>query len=126
MWIVGTDQNVYQWDAGQWVLVPAGGAERIDVDANGTPWVVNSSGEIYTFSNNTWNRVPGLATDIGAGGDIWIIGQDPPGATDFNIYRWNNAAWDLIVGGGAAITVDTNGNPWVARHDGGVYYGNFH
>ena len=51
----------------KWDRFPGGGAKRITVDNKGRPWVTNNGNQIYRWMNNRWNRLPGAATDIGAG-----------------------------------------------------------
>lgn len=73
------------------------------------PWIVNSNGNIYQWTESNWKRMPGSAADIGAGPDgaVWIIGTNPvPGG--FGIYKWNGSNWDPQPGGAVQITVGTN------------------
>ena len=52
---------------------------KIAVDSSGSPWVVNSYGNIFRRANNTWQAMPGLAKDISVGNDgsVWVIGANP-------------------------------------------------
>jgi hypothetical protein len=99
-----------------------GGAVRIDLDGGGNAFVVNDKGEIYRSSGQSWNRLPGIAKDIGVGpnGTAWHIGNNAvPGG--FGIYRWNGKSWDNIKGGAVRIDVDPKGNAWVVNDAGTVF-----
>jgi len=52
---------------------------RVDVDDDGTPYVITSCGKIYYLNcQNHWVMLPGCGTDIGVGrgNDVWKIGCD--------------------------------------------------
>jgi hypothetical protein len=52
---------------------------RVDVDSEGTPYVVTSEGTTYYLDcNNQWILLPGCGTEIGVGrnGDVWKVGCD--------------------------------------------------
>lgn len=85
VYVVGTDEKLYQYNflANTYTVVEGDkeipSMNRVDVDADGTPYVVTSCGQIYYLSyNNNWVQLPGCATDIGVGrgGDVWKIGCD--------------------------------------------------
>src|SRR5438309_9860232 len=63
------------------------------------------------------------ATDIavGANGVVWIIGNDPAGAADKNIYRWDGSAFEKMVGQAVRIAVDPNGKAWVVNSSGSIF-----
>ena len=123
-WIVGTSPVyggyiIYRWTANGYVRVD-GGAVRIDVDANGRAWVVNSMNDIYRWLGDHWKRMPGKAVDIGIGanGSVFIIGTNRT-AGGYGIYHWNGSSWNPIPGAAVRIDVDASGNPWVVN-DAGV------
>ena len=98
-----SDFGVYKWNGTNWDGVDGGGV-RIAVGPGGTPWLVNSVGQIFHRQGNTWGApLPGLGKDIGAGADgsVWLIGTNPVGAaSDFGVYKWkgtNGKVW-LIAG----------------------------
>ena len=126
LWAIGANpvaggQGVYRWDGKTWVNMNAG-AVRLDVDMQGNAWTVNDKGEIWRHDGRAWNRVPGIAKDIGIGanGAVWVIGA---GATagGFEIFRWNNGNWQKMPGGGTRIDVDPQGNAWVVSDGGDVF-----
>lgn len=62
---------------------------RVDVDADGTPYVVAGCFGIYYLNcHNIWVKLPGCANDIGVGrgGEVWKIGCDTR-AGGFGIWK---------------------------------------
>jgi hypothetical protein len=63
------------------------------------------------------------ATDIavGANGVVWIIGNEPTGVGDKDIYRWDGSTFQQIAGqGGVRIAVDPNGKAWMVNTAGAI------
>jgi Tectonin domain len=132
-WVIGTnpvgtaqDFGIFRWagDIETWVSVDGGGV-RIAVEGIPTnPWIVNSAGEIFRRVNNQWERLPGLANDVGVGGAgaAWIIGTNRVGTSgDFGIFKWTGTEWEEVEGGGVAIAVDGAGIPWVINSNGEIF-----
>ncbi|HEY6118738.1 MAG TPA: tectonin domain-containing protein, partial [Pyrinomonadaceae bacterium] len=105
IWVIDQDGLVYNWNHGDWVndagsgISTAGNAKRIAIGPDGSPWVVNNAREIYHWSDGTFQKFPGSATDIGVGADgsIWIVGAPntaPP--------RGLGSGIGSIMGGGGA------------------------
>lgn len=110
------DGNLFRWDGQRWMNADGYGV-RVAIGPNGEPWVVNSSNEIFRSVNGNFEKLPGEAKDIGAGGNqVWIIG------TDDNVYQWSQNRWDRVQGQGVAIAVDSTGAPWVVSNDGQIYH----
>lgn len=94
VWIIGVDRKILQRVGNGWKTVP-GTAERIDIDSNGRPWVVNKQGNIFVHDNSQkWQKLPGAAVDVAA---------DIPGAarvvgSDGKVYAFNGKTlnWDPI------------------------------
>ena len=126
LWIISNEPapggyRIYSWRSGAWSGVP-GGANHIDVDPSGTPWVVNSDGAIFRWNGRDWEPKPGRAWDIGIGasGDVWIIGQNAaPGG--FKVLRWNGKGWDDMHGGAVRIDVGPYGIAAVVNSSGDVF-----
>jgi hypothetical protein len=127
-WKIGTIPRIGGFDIAKlngssWVGI-TGGAVRIDVDPQGDPWVVNSNGSIYKYTQNSqsWLSISGSATDIGIGsnGVVWKIGTTPV-IGGFNIARWDGSSWIGIGGGAIRIDVDSLGDPWVVNANGSIY-----
>jgi hypothetical protein len=126
VWVIGTNPvpggyGIYRWNGSNWDGID-GGAVRISVGPNNTPWVVTDVGNIFVLNGSDWQLLPGLATDIGVGADgsAWAIGIDPvPGG--YGIYRWNGSDWDNMNGGAVRIAVSRDGTPWVVNDAGNIF-----
>jgi len=125
-WVIGTNPvqggfGIYRWDGGNWIGVD-GGAVRIAVGPDGTPWVVNDAGQIYHRSGSSWQLLPGAAKDVavGADGTVWVVGTNAvPGG--YGIYKWTGSNWAAVDGGGVRIAVDPHGRPWVLNDTGAIF-----
>ncbi len=65
---------------------------RVDVDDQGTPYLIGSCGGIYYLScYNNWVQLPGCGIDIGVGrgSEIWRIGCDSksPNKQDYGVWK---------------------------------------
>ena len=131
-WMIGTDPtsggnyHIYRWvqSTSSWQQT-AGGALRIAVSPEGTPWVVDASGGIWRWNGTQFIAFPGGAYDIGVGSNesAWVIGRNPTGGGNFQIFRWHSAtsSWELVPGGAVRISVSPDGTPWVVSASGSVY-----
>lgn len=131
LFVIGTDpepggHGIWRWDPGGWTHFPGGG-ERIAVDPQGRPWVVNAAKQVWAWDGYNWILTPGPpdaanpgsdlgATDIAVGGDgsVYVIGTDPQGG-GFGIWRYSGGTWQELPGGGTRVAADAAGNPWVAN-----------
>jgi len=107
VWIIGTPEaaggfRIYKWTGSGWANV-AGGAVRIAVERDGTPWVVNDTGKIFRYNaaSNGWDQKPGTAHSVHTGatsGAVWMLGVEPV-IGGFPIYRWNAMTqnWDCLL-----------------------------
>jgi hypothetical protein len=81
-YLIGTDDRVYYFDfmAGDLIRIDTYGIEgitRIDVDYDGTVYIVSKCGVYSLDCENRWNKLPGGATDIAVrDGEVWKIGDD--------------------------------------------------
>ncbi|NEO28423.1 MAG: BPSL0067 family protein, partial [Kamptonema sp. SIO4C4] len=119
-WVIGATPksggySIHRWTGSGWQQV-GGGATRITVAPDGTPWLVNSVGKIYKRVGNNWQQMPGQAHDIeiGADGSIWVIGKNPVSG-GYGIYKWKGNGWTEVGGGAVRITVAPDGTPWVVN-----------
>ncbi len=130
-WLVGTDRasesgfSIHSFINGNWNK-QAGAGRRITVDPSGRPWMVDEQKKIYRYNleSNAWQTMPGLGTDIAAGGDgsIWVLGSVKVGG-GYNIFKWDSTAqnWTLFSGAGVRIAVEKDGSPWVVNEAGDIF-----
>ena len=131
LWVIGTNPvsgggGIWVY-ANPWVQPYGGGGKRIAVDPSGQPWIVNSNHQIFCHNMVGWVLIPGAANDIGVGanGEVWVIGTNAVGG-GFGIYTWSGGctavgSWSEIPGGGVAISVGTDGLPFVVNSSGQIY-----
>jgi hypothetical protein len=130
VWIIGCNQKpkgfgIWRLDGGSWTEV-GGGASRIAVSPgeygirNGTPWVVNTDGDIYRWNGTTWEpKLGACATDIAVDqNDAAWITTCTPNPNGYQIQHWMNNSWtyvpETISDNLANIAVEPNGIVWVA------------
>ena len=127
LFIVGTDQIGYRWNADRkaWETLGQGkNIVAIDGDANGDPWFINSNGQIYRWNRTTENlqAVPGRAKDIGCGNDGSVFVVSPDGS----LYRWNlaKADWEAFRGISDVDKVDVagDGSPIVVKKNKEIWF----
>jgi hypothetical protein len=121
------DYPIFKWNQqrGDWDQAGGGGAaSRIAVAPDGSPWVVNSFGQIFHLAGNSWRHVPGMAKDIAIGGDgsVWVIGGDPRILQDDGIFRLeSDGGWTRIDGAALNISVSRNAQPFMVNTEGNIY-----
>lgn len=79
-------KNCYEFVEGDYELTQI---TRVDVDDDGTPYVIANSGQLYYLNcHNHWVQLPGCGTDIGVGrgNEVWKIGCDAR-AGGFGIWK---------------------------------------
>ncbi len=126
VWVLGTTERrggyeVFRYSGIGWQKVQGTGV-RIDVDPYGTPWVINHDDQIFRLEQGYWNRLPGLAKDIGIGADgsVWVIGSNEREG-GYGIYTWTGFDWIRVRGSARQVSVGPDGNPWVVNRDGEIY-----
>ncbi|MCL4179674.1 MAG: hypothetical protein KJ072_18240 [Verrucomicrobia bacterium] len=136
VWMVGwyndlldTDRNpenrdIYRWTGSAWEEVD-GGAVRIAVAPDGTPWILNDDGRLRQRVNGEWVPVDGRATDLGIGSDgtVWVTTLTDDWGEDGKLARLEGTNWINQTRSSAAVTVDPTGMPWFTMGDGDVYRG---
>ncbi|HEY7189869.1 MAG TPA: tectonin domain-containing protein [Vicinamibacterales bacterium] len=88
VWIIGTDNGVYQLQGTNWR--PLGGSGlRISAGAPNTAWVVNDGGQIFRWQNGMFEMMSGRAEDIAANatGQVWMVGARSGGQGGFGPRR---------------------------------------
>jgi hypothetical protein len=117
------NRDIYRWAGSDWEQV-GGGAVRVGVMPDGTPWIIDRDGRIRRLTPEGWAEVGGRAQDIGMGADgsIWITGHSG-WSGDGAIDRWDGSNWVAQGRSGRAITVGPEGMPWFANDDGDLFRG---
>jgi hypothetical protein len=131
VWLVGTGPvaggyGIYKWNGSGWTEF-SGGAMRIAVERNGSPWVVNDAGDVYRYNtqSRSWEQKRAGARSVHAGalsGAVWVIDAGPV-ADGFPIQQWNaaNNSWEPFGDYGAVAVTEVKGTPWIVQSDGGIY-----
>ncbi len=68
--------GIYHWNPRTWAWAAMpGGADRLAVDPNGKPWIVNDAGNILHWDGTAWQQTPGVARDVAIDkyGNLWIV-----------------------------------------------------
>ena len=58
----GDDYTVYQWTGNGWKAATSGAGSRLDVDADGSPWIVSNAGLVHAYVSGQWRQF-GLTRD---------------------------------------------------------------
>ncbi|MEQ8506233.1 MAG: hypothetical protein RIB80_12985 [Rhodospirillales bacterium] len=120
--VARTDGALYRWEplSSSWRRFP-GRAQRLALDGNGSPWVIDPDGDIYRYADAAWQRLPGRGRDIAVGGDGTAVIVDGDGA----LRNWNpqSGAWELALSRGDVIggAVTPTGAPWALLDDGRIF-----
>lgn len=147
VFIIGMNGNAYRYDTSIQDWVSAGGPGNgiaIDVDIDGTPWVIKSNNEVW-FRNmaNTWvQQANALGQDVGIGGTSdafavmsyrWVIGMDdapwihdeqssvsiPCGAG--SCVTPSADQWVRVAGGAKRISAGRQGRAYLVNSAGNIY-----
>jgi hypothetical protein len=102
-----------------------GGAVRIAVAPNGTPWILDNDGRIHQRTAGQWVQVEGRALDIGIGADgtVWVTTLTDDWGEDGVLAKREGTAWVSHSRPSSAVTVDPAGMPWFAKGDGDLFRG---
>lgn len=117
VWMVGPGGVILKKNRETWQQVD-GKALRIDVDWDGTPWIVTEQNEIQFRRGNGWVKTKGLAIDVSV---------DKPGftkvvGTDGKIYSLSNGSWSALTQNGVAGGIGVGaGQIWGITKDGEVF-----
>ncbi|MBE0529446.1 MAG: hypothetical protein IH626_01380 [Rhodospirillales bacterium] len=120
VWIIGVDGKIHQRAGNGWQYVP-GNAQRIDIDQDGRPWVVNEQGNIFVHNNNLqWDRLPGAAVDVA----VDIPGAAQVVGSDGKVYVFNGTKlnWDPVSQDTDAQAIGAgNGQVWRLTKTNDIY-----
>lgn len=117
--------NIMQFNQStrRWVQA-SGSGSRIAVGPDGTPWITNTSGQIFRATTNDattlgWTQLPGCADDIGvsANGTAWMV------QCGGLVFQWLDGQWfpDTSRFLMKRIAVDEQGFPWAVDSSGDVW-----
>jgi hypothetical protein len=114
--------EVLRWNGKPCDCVP-GGAVRIAVSPDGSPWIVDDEGAVFRWLGSRWHRVIGDAVDIAFGADAELLDcrRGRRTARRTGVSLWNGREWDMTDGAANRIAVAPNGLPWLVNIRGGVY-----
>jgi len=113
------NNNTQNWDT------QLGTAVKLAVEPNGTAWCANAAQTIFrSDGNGGWTVMPGLATEIAAGGDspsagvVYCIGNVVHDDNGYYIYKWINNNWTPVDGSAVKITVSRSADVLVENNKG--------
>jgi hypothetical protein len=125
-WIIGCGNvnkygnGIFRWQNGGWSSVP-GAAAQVAVSPEGTPWVLDALGNVYTWNGSAFVGLPvgGCGTSIGVGpnGEAWMIGC----STTNNVFHWQQSQWANVPGSAALVAVSPEGTPWVVNASQSIF-----
>ena len=110
-----------------WESIP-GVAQDIGIGADGSVWVIGSTGALFQFNGSTWTQLPGAGAGVRIAVDNFgkpvVIGTDSHG-----IFRYDGTQWSRYADGDFTTALDigagADGSIWVAGTDsqsvGGVW-----
>jgi hypothetical protein len=123
--------QILKWDGTKFAPDSGGvGAVEIAVGPRDTPWIVNSSNEVFEKKGSGWGKpLPGsngnasvIDVAVGPDGSAWAIGAATAGNTGNQILKWNGTKFTQgPVGAGLEIAVGPNDTPWVVNRMYQVY-----
>lgn len=95
--------------------------------SNATGWaaghsVVMQNRASATATTVAWDMQSQRAkdVDVGAGGQVWVIGTTPAYG-GYTIHHRTGATWETIPGGAVHIAVASDGQPWVVNAFGEIF-----
>jgi peptidoglycan hydrolase-like protein with peptidoglycan-binding domain len=132
VWLIGcgstAQKGIFQWNGSGWTQSD-GGAVRVAVAPDGTPWVADAARHVFRRTSSaattgTWQLLSGCVTDLGIGaeGSVWSVDCNA-GLGGGRLQKWNGSNWDIAVDGaeGMRVSVDLLGRPWVVDNGGTVW-----
>jgi len=120
-YILGLDNKVKKYTGnGTYTTLSSGRGKRIDVDGNGTPWLVGMNNGLYQWNGSGWNRKGSQTiSDIGIepdGTKVVVIG------TNQKIYNYSsNELFEEVPGFATQITINSDGIPWIIDNNKEIY-----
>jgi hypothetical protein len=128
-WTPGSsDDTINELAYGAWTTKPGGALEVSVAPDTGTPWVVNTAGQVFELVSGEWQLVtssPPLSS-IAAGPQnaLWGVSQArvSPRSAQHRIYELVGGSWVLHQGAGVQVTISPDtGTPWMVDAFGAVF-----
>lgn len=88
---------VYRWTGKDWLRDQSAWGTRITVDADGNPWLVNATGQIFALVKGKWQPFTGSARDIAVdafGAPVVVDAAGKVQAFDAKANAWLNTGRD--------------------------------
>lgn len=122
VWVAATYRDTgksaaFHWVDDKWQAVTIA-ARRIAVDPAGNAWIAAADGgQIYRWNGTAFDKIDGMATDIGIGADgsIWMVATGAEVNGGYPVCHWNGKTWDSVQGTAVRIAVDVAGSPWIVN-----------
>ena len=108
---------VFQKKGDQWMSLSSKAVD-VAIDADGSIWTTNPSGNIFKYAQGRWIKMPGSdGARISAGaGQVWLVN------TVGKIYKWDGFKWRQTPGSSAKdIFVSPKGDVFLTNTVGLVY-----
>jgi hypothetical protein len=117
--LVNTVGKIYEFTAGSWHQLPGSDGMDVAIANDGTAWLVNSSGAIYSMAAGAakWQQMPGSnGSRISAGQDTWLVNSAG------GMYQWTGSSWQQSAGSaGLDIAASDDGHVFLTTTHGAIY-----
>ncbi|NEA28748.1 tectonin domain-containing protein [Actinomadura bangladeshensis] len=124
IWAIGIDGHVLRRDGtvGSTWSEPTPYARGVQISVGGKDmvWHRNSLGQMWAWTGDGWNQIPGTALDISVAADGTACHVSP----DNRLYRWVGGQWLEMPTDGRVAQVSVGGanNIWYVSLDNQIYY----
>lgn len=117
--MVNTVGKIYEFTADSWHQLPGSDGKDVAIANDGTAWLVNTAGAIYSLAQDAtkWQQMPGSdGSRISAGQGVWLVN------TEGEIYQWAGSAWQQTAGSdGRDIASSDDGQVFLTNTNGAIY-----
>ena len=114
LYVIGENRKIYKRKGNRWVVIPDAAANRIDVDSNGNPWVINNNGTVFQYKDNKWIQRGLLnAKDISVAEgstEIWGISK-----LNEAVFEYKDGIWNERTGNAQAISIGQDKTVWIVN-----------
>lgn len=101
-----------------WSLMIGSSGRDVSINNQGTIYLTNSVGNIYSYNGREWIQMPGSdGLRIAANYNRVLLVN-----TSGRIYEWSGSVWNQLSGSsGSDIAVNSNGDAWLVNSVGKIY-----